>query len=60
MVSWSGANMKPKSKRESIWKMELDELKYVCHTRQIRKYIKRQLSKARRHAEKPAIPEGPS
>jgi hypothetical protein len=39
---------KPRSKREAIWKMEYDELKYVCHTRKTRKWIKRMLSKARR------------
>ena len=39
---------KPRSKRESEWKMEYDELKYVCHTRKTRKWIKRMLSKARR------------
>ena len=39
---------KPRTKRESIWKMELDELKYVCHTRKGKRWIKRMLSKARR------------
>ena len=44
----TGEIVKPRTKRESIWKMELDELEYVCHTRKTKRWIKRQLSKARR------------
>jgi len=51
--------MKPRSKRESKWKMELDELKWVCHTRQTKRWIKRMLSKARRGTRKTLVVQYP-
>ena len=43
---------KPRSKRESKWLMEYQELEYVCHTRKTKRWIKRMLSKARRWSAK--------
>lgn len=49
---------KPRGKAESRWRMELAELRYVCHTREFRKWVKRQCSKAiRREAKKGGVGE---
>lgn len=49
---------KPDSRREATWKQWLGELRYICHSRFFKAYVKNQANRARRQAARDAIRKG--